>query len=180
MDEVEFSRVTTRGGDHGESSLSDGERRRKDDLLFHTLGSLDELISHLGVVRALCSSQEGVDIDVVQRRLQILSGLVAVPRRGRVPDKAQRIEEKDLEELERWERLLMDRTSIPNRFIQPGDSLISANIHVARAVCRRAERWLVGCIRDKGMDHLIPGQRYLNRLSDYLFVLALWWDQNKF
>lgn len=189
MKKFEFHQVTTRGGDRGETSLADGERRRKDDLLFNTLGSIDELNSQLGLVRAHLRlepeavqsefSRTGGDLLAIQTNLQVIGGMTAVPRRSKLFDTMQRTGPAEIEELEKQEMALMQHTAIPQRFVQPGETVLSANIHVARTVCRRSERFLVSCIRERGLDHLVSGQQYLNRLADYLFIMALWYEQNR-
>jgi cob(I)alamin adenosyltransferase len=92
---------------------------------------------------------------------------------------AVKIDPAEIEELEKQERALMKHTSVPQQFIQPGETVLSAFLHVARTVCRRSERWVVNCIRERGLDHLITAQQYLNRLADYLFIMALWYEQNR-
>ena len=179
MKQYEFSQVTTRGGDGGETSIANGERRRKDDLLFHTLGSMDELSSQLGVVRASLEKKPAQDILTVQERLQVIGGMLAVPKRSERYEKIRKIDGKDIEELEKREYRLMQHCKVPDKFVLPGNSLKAAYAHVARAVCRRGERWMVSCIRERGLNHLIPAQQYLNRLADYLFILGLWIEQNE-
>ena len=185
---LEFDQITTRGGDHGETSLYNGERRRKDDLIFDTLGDLDELNSALGVVKAGISQFPPVSADseklkawlaslnTIQSQLILLSGMVANPDNSRkIRDGG--IVEKDIENLEKEQKRLMDVVFSPREFILPGDSLVSAWIDMARTICRRCERDVVRCIRREVMQHLIPCQIYLNRLSDYLFVSGRYWDQ---
>ncbi|MDY7026911.1 MAG: cob(I)yrinic acid a,c-diamide adenosyltransferase [Spirochaetota bacterium] len=189
MKQFEFNQVTTRGGDRGESSLADGERRRKDDLFFHTLGTIDELNSQIGVVRAHLEQESealrnrfrrsGGDLVRIQKNLQVIGGMAAVPRWSRLFSTAAKIDPAEIEELEKQERALMKHTSVPQQFIQPGETVLSAFLHVARTVCRRSERWVVNCIRERGLDHLITAQQYLNRLADYLFIMALWYEQNR-
>jgi len=188
MAKIEFEQITTRGGDRGESSLADGERRRKDDMLFHTLGTIDELNSHLGVVKAGVRAEGqdanrsfqrlAGDLTGIQESLQKIAAQVAIPRRSALFEKAPKISDDDIDDLEKREQRLMKHTDIPQVFVHPGDSVVSASIHVARTVCRRSERWVVACIRERGFEYLIPGQKYLNRLADFLFVCALWYDQN--
>jgi cob(I)alamin adenosyltransferase len=188
MAKIEFQQVTTRGGDRGESSLADGERRRKDDMFFHTLGTIDELNAQLGFVKASVRSegddvhrrflQTAGDITRIQESLQKIAAQVAIPRRSALFEKSPKITDDDIEEIEIREQSLMERTDLPRVFVNPGDSPVSASIHVERTVCRRSERWIVSCIRERGLDYLIPAQKYLNRLADYLFVCALWYDQN--
>ncbi len=185
---LEFDQITTRGGDHGETSLYNGERRRKDDMIFETLGDLDELTSALGVIKASCETFPPVSqgsrelkewkkmLNRIQSRLVLLGGMIANPDNSR-PVREGGLSEKEIEFLEKEQKKIMEKTFFPREFILPGDSLFSAWIDMARAVCRRCERHLVRCIRQEHMQHLIPCQIYLNRLSDYLFVCGRFWDQ---
>lgn len=184
----DFSQITTRGGDHGESTLFNGERRRKDDSLFFLLGDLDELSSTMGV--AIAGVKRFSDVlendprmirwleimDEIQAKLIILAGMAANPdNRSRL--KLTPLKEKDTEKLESYQKELMDVTEFPREFIHPGKTLHSAFIDVSRTVCRRCERRIVKEIRISVMNHLIPCQIYLNRLSDFLFVSARYWEQ---
>jgi cob(I)alamin adenosyltransferase len=170
---IEFEKVTTRGGDRGETSLYNGERRRKDDLLFETMGDIDELSSQLGVVKASCENRglAGV-ISEIQRKLIALGAQVATPKNDPLFAEIAKITEEDVVAIEKVESDYLKKTEIGTAFVLPGDTLLSAQLDVARTVCRRAERRLVGCIRDRAMIQLASGQHYLNRLSDLLFVLA--------
>ncbi len=179
MVEYEFSQITTRGGDTGESSLADGERRRKDDLYFETLGALDELVSYLGLVRSGMDRKNAEILAEIQKTLQIVSGMVAVPKRSKLFEAAPKIGKEEVEKLEREEARLMKKTQIPSEFIRPGETSLSSHIHVARTICRRAERRVVTCIRDRGLSQLIPAQNYMNRLADYLFILAVWKEKQE-
>lgn len=180
MDRLEFTQVTTRGGDTGESSLADGERRRKDDLLFEALGTLDELVSYLGVVRAGIDEKTAEVLLAVQKSLQIISGMAAVPKRSKLYPDSKKIDDSDIEKLEIEEARILEKTKISGKFVLPGNTEFSAHIHVARTVCRRAERRIVTCIREQSHSHLIPAQRYINRLADYLFVLAVLEEQRDY
>jgi len=173
MGEIEFEQVTTRGGDRGMSHLADGEPRRKDDPLFEALGDLDELSSWLGVVRAsLREERPRKELAAIQQDLLTVGAQVSTPRLSPQYARLRRLEEKALRRLEGWEKKLLARTEIAPRFVLPGDHLVAAWVDVGRTVCRRAERRVVGLIRDAGMIHLALCQNYVNRLSDYLFVLA--------
>lgn len=184
----DFSQITTRGGDHGESTLFNGERRRKDDSLFFLLGDLDELSSTMGVAIAGVKRFSDIPVndprmirwlevmDEIQAKLIILGGMAANPdNRSRL--KLTPLTEKDTEKLESFQKELMDVTEFPREFIHPGKTLHSAFIDVSRTVCRRCERRIVREIRISVMNHLIPCQIYLNRLSDFLFVSARYWEQ---
>ncbi|MDC7241815.1 MAG: ATP:cob(I)alamin adenosyltransferase [Spirochaetales bacterium] len=184
----DFDQITTRGGDHGESTLFNGERRRKDDSLFFLLGDLDELSSSLGV--AIAGIRESGPLppddirlrkwldfmDDVQGRLIILGGMAANPdNRSRL--KLTPLTEKDTGRIEEYQKQLMEVTFFPRELIHPGKTLNSARIDVARTICRRCERRVVSEIRNSVMTHLVPAQVYLNRLSDFLFVSARYWEQ---
>ena len=175
---LEFEQVTTRGGDSGESSLYDGTRRRKDDLLFEAMGDVDELSSNLGVVKTSLSETVSGSrriistIFTVQKNLRRIGAMIATPAESDRYSEIEVLEEKHIAELEKSEHDLLAETQIGEDFVLPGDSREAAVIDVARSVCRRAERRVVSCIRDRSMTHLAECQSYLNRLSDYLFILA--------
>lgn len=189
--DIEFEKVTTRGGDSGESGLFSGERRRKDDLLFQTMGDGDELVSTLGVARATAirdaraespSSKAVLEscaesIETVQREIFRVQAMIATSPGSKQYASLDLVAEDTVTSLEERLRAVMEGTPIGDRFVVPGDSLLSAHIDVARTVCRRFERGIVACIRDRRLHHLIPCQRYVNRLSDYLFVLGRHVDQ---
>ncbi len=184
---IEFDKVTTRGGDWGESSLASGERRRKDDLLFEMMGAIDELSSFLGLARASCgaastsgsasgSGELSEPIAAIQRNLLAIGAQVATPMSDPNYPKLRLVGDGDVEALETMEGRYLSQAEIGDQFILPGGSLLSGQLDVARAMCRRAERRIVTCIRDRSMSELIPSQRYLNRLSDLLFILARYVD----
>jgi len=157
-----LSKITTRTGDAGETGLGDGARVAKDSARVAALGDIDELNSAIGVVLA-----EEVPADVralleqVQHDLFDLGGEVSIPGHILLTEK----QVKDLETaLERW------NADLPplKEFILPGGSRAAAAAHLARTVCRRAERTLVALGRREPVGDL--ARRYLNRLSDLLFV----------
>jgi cob(I)alamin adenosyltransferase len=170
---IPFDRITTRKGDDGLSTLYTGERLPKDDLVFQTLGDIDELTSFLGWARA----EEGLHphqehIKTLQRSLGKISSEIATPPSDPLFPSLDTLQEADILSLEEWEKELLEETEIPREFILPGDTPASARLDVCRAVCRRAERSIVALIRRYQRDELLPCQRYLNRMSDYLFILA--------
>lgn len=184
----DFNQITTRGGDHGDSTLFNGERRRKDDSLFFLLGDLDELSSTIGVALAAVKRFGDLNehdprlkrwlevMDEIQSKLIILGGMAANPdNRSRL--KLIPLTEKDTEKLESYQKELMEVTEFARKLIHPGLTYHSALIDVSRTVCRRCERRVVKEIRVSVMTHLIPCQVYLNRLSDFLFVSARYWEQ---
>ena len=180
---VEFEQVTTRGGDRGDTSLYNGDRRAKDENVFEALGDVDELSSCLGLVKARLRLDKlpGAvgNVESIQKLLLTIGGEIATPRASDLFHSISRLKKADIMELEKMEHLLLKETRIEPEFILPGQSLLSAEIDVARSVCRRAERSLVRCIRRDGSIHLALVQNYLNRLSDYLFILARAAEQHK-
>jgi len=172
---VEFSHITTRGGDEGKTSLINGERRYKDELVFEVLGGLDELSSYLGLARAGAgvadfrgSSELSIRLHIIQKKLIVLGGQVATPP----PLKAtSSIEQADVDELEAWQMSLMDDLLI-KQFIIPGATELSARLDLARAVARRTERHMVHFIRTSHALGFEAAGRWINRLSDFLFVAA--------
>lgn len=185
---IEFDKVTTRGGDWGEASLANGERRRKDDLLFEMMGTLDELSSFLGVARAEArrgpreeswAEELAGMLAQVQQTLLSIGAQVATPPSDPASGRLRTAGEREVEALEEIEERYLREAEIGDRFILPGESPLSAQLDVARAVCRRAERCIVACIRERSLAALAPSQRYLNRLSDLLFVVARFVDTKR-
>lgn len=181
MKEQEKIRVTTKTGDKGSSSLFSGERRTKDEIVFEALGTMDELNAHLGLVKARMSEAAAggpisrEQLEELQQFVMNAAGRVA--SLGEAPPGCSPAELKAAtERLEELQNGLAEEMASPNGFVKPGRSVLSAEIHVARAVCRRAERRVVGCIA-AGRDSLGEAQVLLNRLADLLFVLALAVDE---
>lgn len=166
-----LSSITTRTGDDGTTSLTDGKRIDKTDLRIHAIGEVDELNSLLGVLEA-----SGVTKDVsgyirnIQHRLFDIGGELSIPGNAVIAP----------ESVERLEQLIESyNEDLPalKEFILPGGSLPASACHMARTVCRRVERSLVALGHD---EYLNPETlRYINRLSDLLFVLARYLNQQK-
>jgi cob(I)alamin adenosyltransferase len=160
-------KIYTKTGDLGQTSLFGGTRVSKDDARIEAYGTVDELSSFLGVARA---SQIPAEVDAVleqvQRDLFDVGAHLASPGTSRFAGvDAQRIAELE-QSIDAMERELAPLTN----FILPGGSLAAAHLHVARTVCRRAERRVVA-LSDESPATLST-IAYLNRLSDYLFVAA--------
>lgn len=171
-------KIYTKTGDEGETGLFGGGRVRKDHPRLAAYGTFDELNASLGVARAELARAEGLSADdrarldflllAAQNRLFDLGAEVATPEaatRG-----LERIGDRDVEAIE----LAIDdeegRLTPLTRFILPGGSAVAAQLHVARCVCRRAERELVALAVSTPVRPVAV--RYLNRLSDLLFVAA--------
>lgn len=171
---IDFDLVTTRNGDGGKTSDYSGTVDWKDSPVFELLGDLDELNSWLGVLKHLGPPR--AQLEAVQTVLLNLGSRVATAPSSPLATKLKAVGDPQIDDLERWERKLFDSgVKIQPQFVLPGASPRSAQADVARTVCRRAERKMVAFVRD-GRPDLAPGARYLNRLSDVLFVLARSWD----
>jgi len=159
-----LTKIYTRTGDKGETGLGDGSRIAKDSPRIEVIGDVDELNSHLGAVLA-CDIPEPVQecLEDVQHDLFHLGGELSTPgRKAIVAANVSALEE------------ILDgfNAGLPplKEFILPGGGPGAAACHLARAVCRRAERHMVALARAEAINP--QAQRYLNRLSDLLFVLA--------
>jgi len=157
-----LSKITTRTGDGGETGLGDGARVAKDSARIAALGDIDELNSALGAVLAEEVPQDlrGV-LEQVQHDLFDLGGEISIPGHSLLKD--SQVEELEAH-VERWNAELAPL----KEFILPGGSRAAAAAHLARTVCRRAERTLVALGRGEPVGD--AARRYLNRLSDLLFV----------
>lgn len=162
-------RIYTRTGDRGETGLIGGQRVPKDHPRVEAYGAADELNAHLGVVRALLDDAGMQQVlDDVQRRLFDLGAELATPSgQSGVPSV---ITPAQIDEMERIIDRYQDTLPPLREFILPGGTSLAASLHVARAVARRAERRLVALARAEPVSPDLL--RYLNRLSDLLFVLA--------
>ncbi|MGB2874580.1 MAG: cob(I)yrinic acid a,c-diamide adenosyltransferase [Gaiellaceae bacterium] len=166
---VRLTKIYTRGGDHGETSLGDGSRVSKLDPRVAAYGAVDELNATLGVVLAgelPTAFQEPVER--IQNELFDVGADLSVPYSE--TDARLRIAQRQIDELER----LCDRfnAELPElkSFVLPGGTEAAARLHVARAVCRRAELAVHAAASEVSINPLAAV--YLNRLSDLLFILA--------
>jgi cob(I)alamin adenosyltransferase len=163
-------KIYTRTGDKGDTSLFGGQRVPKDALRIEAYGTVDELNSVIGIVRA-----DNVDPEIdqmlaeVQIQIFALGADLATPRSIKKKS-VKRFEPRDAHALEKMIDSLDGSLRPIKSFILPGGSPIAARIHFARTVCRRAERIVVRLTRNEDIGEGI--QIYLNRLSDFLFVLA--------
>lgn len=159
-----LSKIYTRTGDDGTTGLGDGSRIGKDSLRVEAYGTVDELNSVLGVVLATPGNEIFAElISDIQHNLFDLGGELCIP--GHTVITAAQVSWLE----QQLDRLNGDLDPLKD-FILPGGSVAAAHCHVARTVCRRAERLVVSLTR---VDEINPENlRYLNRLSDLLFVLA--------
>ncbi len=159
-----LSKIYTRTGDKGTTGLGDGSRVDKDSLRVAAYGTVDELNSCIGLVLA-ANMDDGVRacLTRTQHELFDLGGELCMPGFTLIPEAYVDLLEADLDRFNEDLPPLKD-------FILPGGSEAAARCHLARTVCRRAERRLVTLARDEDVNE--ASIRYLNRLSDLLFVLA--------
>lgn len=180
---IRINRVYTRGGDRGETSLVGGQRIAKDSIRIESYGTVDELNAVVGLARAANDEPAGGDVSPADRqRIDLLlsriqnelfnlgSDLATLPgdRHPRQPV----IEKRHVAFLEETMDLLNEELPELTSFVLPGGGRVSAALHQARTVCRRAERVVTTLARQEAIgEHCLV---YLNRLSDLLFVLSRW------
>lgn len=178
-------KIYTKGGDKGSTSLVGGKRVAKNHPRVEAYGDVDELISYIGVV--ISDAPQGVERDIlekIQKELMLISAHFASDGTAK---KMKELSEKEILFLEKEIDRMTDEIPAQTAFILPGAPRVSSECHVARTICRRAERHAIaitgyGC-RPDGQSEENPGQcesadsvttgiKYLNRLSDYLFTLG--------
>ena len=168
-------KVYTRTGDDGTTALFGGDRVTKTHPRISAYGTVDEANATLGLARAHLSDTPGADraddlLHTIQETLFVLGGDLASPHETKYP--VPRVERHHIEDLETAiDALEVDLPELKH-FILPGGSLAGAALNVARTVTRRAERLTIELSGLEPINEFAP--RYLNRLSDFLFVLARW------
>jgi cob(I)alamin adenosyltransferase len=166
-----ITKVYTRTGDDGTTGLGAGGRVSKDSLRIEAYGTVDELNSQIGLVLAAGVNEEiGAALRAIQNDLFHLGSDLCIPETEKERRPVPRIEERHVTGLEDLMDRLSQELSPLENFILPGGSPAAAQLHVARTVCRRAERRVVTLA---GREAVGPYTvKYLNRLSDALFVMA--------
>lgn len=162
-------KIYTKTGDKGETGLWGGSRTSKDSPRINAYGTVDECNAVLGLARSAGVDQSLDDkLAHVQNRLFVVGSDLATP--GSVEPAIPRIAEADVQQLEKWIDEMEAELTPLKQFIVPGGSQAAAFLHLARTVCRRAERWAVLLSREESISQ--PAVVFLNRLSDFLFVAA--------
>ena len=164
-------RVYTKTGDDGTSGLIGGTRVEKFDLRLETYGTVDELNSWIGLIRSQAIDSASRELLIsVQNRLFVIGARLATDLSRTDLSARLPLEQEDITRLENEMDRLLDQLPPMDRFVLPGGSNAISYCHLARTVCRRAERRV--CQLAKEVE--VPSEliRYLNRLSDYLFVLS--------
>lgn|SRR5690554_5697077 len=159
-----MARIYTRSGDAGETGLANATRISKKDHLITAIGTIDELNAHIGMIRALQNTAAvNQQLAVIQHQLFDLGAQVAQYHERPITG-------KDIKQLERWIDDYQAELAPIKQFILPAGNQAGTQTHLARSVCRRAER----CLWQSQENHeiAVEAMQYLNRLSDYLFVLS--------
>ena len=162
-------KIYTKKGDTGNTSLFGGQQVSKNSIRINSYGTVDELNSVLGMASShKISSATKEMLDIVQAQLFVLGADLATPISANA--RISRISENEIEYLEKCIDSMEEQLPPLKNFILPGGSQAGAVLHSARTVCRRAERLTVDCSNEEEISSLTI--KYLNRLSDFLFVLA--------
>ena len=163
--------IRTGKGDEGRTDLASGKNVRKDDIRVAAIGDLDELNCFLGLAKVrLNDGNYRSGIEIIQRKISVISSELS--SEGVPEDPFKELSEYDMSWIESFLRETERGVDMPEGFIVPGDNELSALLHTARAVTRRAERTLVTLLKGKGgkAAEIIS---FVNCLSDLLFVMAV-------
>lgn len=164
-------KIYTKTGDKGETSLIGGTRLPKHHIRIEAYGNVDELNSFIGLIRDSISEKELFDLLIeIQDRLFTLGSLLACDPNKDIKMQLPQIAEADVVLLEKSIDKMNETLPEMKYFVLPGGHSTVSYCHVARCVCRRAERSVLKLAENEKVDELI--YKYLNRLSDYLFVLS--------
>ena len=177
---IALNRIYTKGGDKGETGLAGGQRLPKDSLRIEAYGTVDELNAFIGLASVTCTEETsralrlGKLMDIlrrVQHELFNLGSQLSTLSQDLHPKQA-RITPAEIEQLEREIDAMNAELPALRSFVLPGGTRLNAELHAARTICRRAERLTVALARAEETPP--DAVRYLNRLSDALFVWSRW------
>ena len=169
------SNIYTRTGDRGMTSLYNGDRLVKNDIIFTALGDLDELNSYIGLITSYLNDVNMVDFNEffsqTQHILIDVGSYIATPRSTSSDRKIRRTEitEEYTDIVETHINRMDNELPKLTTFILPGGSVVVSHIHVCRSICRRTERSILSLRQEDVSDNI---RKYINRLSDFFFVLA--------
>jgi cob(I)alamin adenosyltransferase len=173
---VVLNRIYTRAGDAGSTMLGNGEYRKKYDLRVDAYGTVDEVTAAIGVARLHTADAPAVDAMLarIQNDLFDLAADLCSPDKGKGPGGARlAVNAAQVKRLEDEIDTLNAELAPLRTFVLAGGSPAAAYLHLARTICRRAERVIVEC-KDSGEDVSPEVMSYINRLSDFLFVASRW------
>lgn len=161
-------KIYTKTGDKGQTSLYDGTRVDKDSLRVESYGTVDELNSYIGFAAKFINDESiKNDLKKIQMRLFFVAGELATVEEGKYKYK---VKDEDIEALEKIIDEYLPKISGVDKFIVPGSSQDSAALHVARTICRRAERRILSLKRHEEVSDTLL--KFVNRLSDVLYTYA--------
>jgi cob(I)alamin adenosyltransferase len=178
---VVLNRIYTRTGDDGTTALGNGERRKKYDLRIACYGTVDETNAAIGIVRLHTSHDAEIDamLGRIQNDLFDLGADLCSPAKGRGPDGARlTVTEAQVTRLEAEIDRLNAELKPLRSFVLPGGTPAAAHLHVARTICRRAERLMADLAERPGEEVSAVALKYVNRLSDLLFVASRYVNQS--
>ena len=167
---VRLTRIYTKTGDAGQTSLGDGTRVAKDALRVEAFGSVDEANAALGLARLNAKGKFDAMLARIQNDLFDLGADLCVPETGTTGRSRLRIADSQVRRLEAEIDAMNAKLKPLNSFVLPGGTALAAHLHLARAIVRRAERLMVSLAKKEKVGG--PALRYINRLSDHLFVAA--------
>lgn len=165
-------RIYTKTGDKGMTGLIGGSKIPKSHIRIEAYGTTDELNSYIGLLADLLSGQQAISVlRYIQNRLFVIGSMLACDPDKEIKMQIPAVKEEDIIQLEKEIDRMDDTLPVMKSFILPGGHMLVSHIHIARTVCRRAERC---CVALKEADDRTDALaiKYLNRLSDYLFTLA--------
>lgn len=161
-------KIYTRTGDKGDTSLYDGTRIQKDSLRVESYGTIDELNSYIGFARNFVKDEDvSQTLFKIQKKLFFVAGELATKKEDTFKNP---ISDKDVEYLENKIDEYLNKIDKVDAFIVPGTSKEASAIHVARTICRRAERRILTLSKEEKVSPILI--KYINRLSDTLYALA--------
>ena len=175
---VVLNRIYTRTGDDGTTGLGNGERRSKADLRVEAYGTVDEANAAIGLARISTATTEPA-VDAMLARVQndlfdLGADLARPPSADEIQGKVLRVTQHQVDRLEAEIDLMNADLSPLRSFVLPGGGTAAASLHLARTICRRAERLMVALVAQPEEVVSDAALRYINRLSDFLFVASRW------
>ena len=160
-------KIYTKTGDKGQTSLFDGSRVDKDDLRVECYGTLDELNSYIGLCSVYAQDYDKKILRDIQLKMFSVCAELATREEGKYKNV---VVEGDITNLESLIDEYISKIDKVDAFIVPGTSVVSANLHIARTICRRAERRIYSLSKIEKVNSLLL--KYINRLSDLLYAIA--------
>ncbi len=169
-------KIYTKSGDKGQTSLYDSKRVDKDDIRVESYGTIDELNSFIGAAKNHIDDEEVLEnIDWIQHKLFSVAGELATTDGQSF---ATRVTDEDVKQLETWIDMYLERIGrdVRFQFTLPGSNQVTADLHIARTVCRRAERRMITLSKQAEISDTVL--KFVNRLSDCLYTYTRYFDES--